>query len=44
MKYCIIHVNDRSKDLMEHNKKILGSFDYIDDIVFFNNIELINDK
>jgi GR25 family glycosyltransferase involved in LPS biosynthesis len=36
MKYCIIHVNDRSKDLMEHNKEILSSFDYIDDFVFFN--------
>jgi len=36
MKYCIMHINDRSKDLMEYNKKILSSFDYINDIVFFN--------
>lgn len=36
MKYCIIHVNDRSKDNMEYNKNILSSFEYVDDIEFFN--------
>lgn len=36
MKYCIIHVNDRAKDNMEYNKNILSSFDYVEDIEFFN--------
>ena len=36
MKYTIMHVNDRAKDNMEHNKLILRDFDCIDDIEFFN--------
>jgi len=36
MKYCIIHVDDRSKKLIEYNKNILSSFDYVEDIEFFN--------
>jgi GR25 family glycosyltransferase involved in LPS biosynthesis len=36
MKYTIIHVNDRSIKNINKNKKILSSFEYIDDIVFFN--------
>lgn len=36
MKYTIIHVNDRAKKNMDHNKLILKDFDYIDDIEFFN--------
>lgn len=39
MKYTIIHVNDRAKDNMEHNKLILKDFDYIDNIEFFNGNE-----
>lgn len=49
MKYTIIHVNDRCVDLMNENKNILKSFDYVDDIVFFNgNVgnasDILNDK
>lgn len=36
MKYSIMHVNDRSKDKMDHNKKILSDFEYIDEIEYFN--------
>ena len=36
MKYTIIHVNDRAKEQMDINKKILKSFDYADKIEFFN--------
>lgn len=36
MKYTIIHVNDRAKEQMAHNKKILKNFEYVDDIEFFN--------
>lgn len=36
MKYCIIHVNDRAKDNIDKNKEILSSFEYIEDIEFFN--------
>ena len=36
MKYTIIHVNDRAKEQMARNKNILKSFDYINDIEFFD--------
>jgi GR25 family glycosyltransferase involved in LPS biosynthesis len=36
VKYTIIHVNDRAKEQMDSNKKILKSFDYLGDIEFFN--------
>jgi len=36
MKYTIIHINNRAKENMEHNKLILKNFDYIDDIEFFD--------
>jgi GR25 family glycosyltransferase involved in LPS biosynthesis len=36
MKYTIIHVNDRAKEQMDHNKKILKDFEYVDHIEFFN--------
>lgn len=36
MKYCIIHVNDRAKYEMDHNKNILKNFKYVDDIEFFD--------
>jgi GR25 family glycosyltransferase involved in LPS biosynthesis len=36
MKYTIIHVDDRAKEQMDKNKKILNSFDYVSDIKFFN--------
>lgn len=31
-----MHVNDRAKGLMDHNKNILKDFEYVDDVVFFN--------
>ena len=36
MKYTIIHVNDRAKEQMDYNKKILKDFEYVEDIEFFN--------
>ena len=36
MKYTIIHVNDRAKEQMDHNKKILKDFEYVNEIEFFN--------
>ena len=36
MKYGIVHVNDRAKKHIEHNKEILASFEYVDSIFFFN--------
>lgn len=36
MKYTIIHVNDRAKDSMDRNKKILSEFEYVSDIEFVN--------
>ena len=39
MKYTIMHVNDRAKENMDYNKKILTPFEYINDIIFFNGNE-----
>lgn len=36
MKYCIVHVNDRSIDKIDRNKNILKDFEYVDGIEFFN--------
>jgi GR25 family glycosyltransferase involved in LPS biosynthesis len=36
MKYTILHVGNRAKDLIDQNKKILSSFEYVDSIKFFN--------
>jgi GR25 family glycosyltransferase involved in LPS biosynthesis len=36
MKYTIMHVNDRAKELMNFNKKILKNFEYIDTVDFFD--------
>jgi GR25 family glycosyltransferase involved in LPS biosynthesis len=36
MKYTILHVNDRAKDLIDQNKKVLKNFEFIDSISFFN--------
>jgi GR25 family glycosyltransferase involved in LPS biosynthesis len=36
MKYTIVRVNDRAKTLIDKNKKILNSFEYVDSIKFFN--------
>lgn len=36
MKYAIIHVNNRSIENIEHNKRILSDLKYIDDIEYFN--------
>lgn len=36
MKYTIIHVDDRAKKNIDHNKKILKNFEYVDDIEYFN--------
>ena len=36
MKYTIVHVNDRAKEQMDSNRKILKSFDYVGNIEFFN--------
>jgi len=36
MKYTILHVNDRAKDLIAQNKEVLKNFKYIDSISFFN--------
>jgi GR25 family glycosyltransferase involved in LPS biosynthesis len=49
MKYTIVHVNDRAKEQMNHNKKILKSFVYVNDIEFFNGnvgkaLDVINHK
>jgi GR25 family glycosyltransferase involved in LPS biosynthesis len=41
MKYTIVHINNRAKDLMDKNKIILNSFEYVDSIPFFNGI--VND-
>jgi GR25 family glycosyltransferase involved in LPS biosynthesis len=34
--YTIIHVNDRAKESMDHNKSILNEYTYVNDIEFFN--------
>lgn len=39
MKYTIMHVNDRAKQNMDHNKVILKNLEYVDDISFFNGNE-----
>lgn len=39
MKYTIMHVNDRAKDNMLHNRDILKDFEYVSDIEFFNGNE-----
>jgi GR25 family glycosyltransferase involved in LPS biosynthesis len=36
VKYTIVHVNNRAKEQMDSNKEILKSFDYVDDIEFFD--------
>lgn len=36
MKYTIVHVNDRAKQQMDHNKSILKDLEYVKDIKFFN--------
>lgn len=36
MKYTIVYINDRSKENMNKTKTILSSFEYIDDIEFFD--------
>lgn len=36
MKYCIMHIDNRAKDLMDYNKSILKDFEYVEDIKFFN--------
>jgi len=36
MKYTILNVNDRAKEQMDNNKKILKSFAHVNDIPFFN--------
>lgn len=36
MNYTIIHVNDRAKENMDHNKSILHEHTYVNDIDFFN--------
>lgn len=36
MKYTIVHVNDRCRDQIISNKKMLFSFEYVDDIEFVN--------
>ncbi len=36
MKYTIIHVNNRAKNDIDRNKKILKHFDYVDKIEFFD--------
>lgn len=36
MNYTIIHVNDRAKESMDHNKAILTEHTYVNDIEFFN--------
>jgi len=36
MKYCIIHVNDRSQTNMNKNIKNLSSYEYINDILYFD--------
>ena len=36
MDYTIMHVNNRAKKEMQHNKKLLENFRYIDDIAFVN--------
>ena len=36
MKYSIMHVNDRAKEKMENNKKILLDLEYVEDIEYFN--------
>jgi len=36
LKYTIVHVNDRAKINMDNNKNILKSFEYVDDIKYFN--------
>lgn len=34
MKYCIISINDRAKNIIEHNKRVLGRFEYVDSIKY----------
>lgn len=41
MKYSIIHINNRSENNIKNNMEILKSFEYVDDIEYFNGI--IND-
>lgn len=36
MKYTIMHVNDRAKKNIDHNKNILKNFEYVDDIEYFD--------
>ena len=36
MKYTIIHINDRAKEQIDRNRDILKSFDYVNDIEFFD--------
>lgn len=36
MKYSIMHINNRSIDKINKNKTILKSFEYVDDIEYFN--------
>lgn len=36
MKYTIMHVDNRAKDVMDKNKKILKDYEYVNDIEFFN--------
>ena len=36
MKYAIVHVNDRAKKCIDHNKSVLSSFEYVNSIFFFN--------
>lgn len=48
MKYSIIHVNDRCINQINHNKKVLKNFEYIDKIQYFdgnlhNGHDVLND-
>jgi GR25 family glycosyltransferase involved in LPS biosynthesis len=36
LNYTIIHVNDRAKESIDHNKSILNEYTYVNDIEFFN--------
>lgn len=49
MKYTIIHINNRAKNTIDHNKKILKEFEYVDSIKFVNGnaenaLKAINDR
>ncbi len=39
MKYTIMHINDRAKENIEKNKKILSDYEYVDSIDFFNGMQ-----